>query len=70
MPTYKQIAAEVKKRHGYTSKTCWIADVKAQHGLTRGSAPNRISATSRRNPCPVAKIPDIEAVLRHFQMIP
>lgn len=39
-------------KHGISSpngvKTCWIAEVKAEMGLTRGLAPNRVSKTIRK----------------------
>jgi hypothetical protein len=69
MATYKQIANRVKQQSGFVPKTCWIADVKSQHGLTTRQAPNRFSSTSREHPCPPEKRPAIEGALRHFGMI-
>jgi hypothetical protein len=43
MATYRQISDWVRFNHGFTVQTCWIADVKASHGLTRGHAPNRMN---------------------------
>ena len=33
MPTYRDIQEDVKKLHGRTVKTCWIAHVKELNGL-------------------------------------
>lgn len=32
-PTYKKIQEETRRQHGFTPKTCWIADVKEEMGL-------------------------------------
>ena len=41
MPTYKQIAECVRRRTGLTVKTCWIAEIKRELGLTTRVAWNR-----------------------------
>ena len=69
MATYKQIQEHVKARYGYTVKTCWIAHVKELNGLETRTAPNRLSAHSRTNPCPDSKRPAIEDAMRHYAMI-
>jgi hypothetical protein len=69
MATYKEIQDYVRGRYGFQPKTCWIANVKADHGLTTRQASNRFSATSREQPCPPDKRPLIEDALRHFNMI-
>jgi hypothetical protein len=69
MATYRQIQEQVKAVAGYVPKTCWIADVKAQHRLTERQAPNRQSPTIRAYPCPPDKRSSIEAAMRHFGMI-
>jgi len=69
MATYPEITEWIKKRHGFTAQTCWIADVKSAHGLTRGHAPNRINPRAKVKPCPPNKRAAIEAALRHFHMI-
>ena len=68
MATYNEIQKEFKRRYGKTIKTCWIADIKSQHGLTRGNAPNRFGE-ERTNPCPPIHKEKIEDVLRYFDMI-
>jgi len=70
MATYVQIIDYVWREFGVKiHHTCWIADVKARHGLTTRLAPNRQSARQRVVPCPPSKVPTIEAALRHFGMI-
>jgi hypothetical protein len=69
MATYQQIADWIEKRHGFKAQTCWIADLKSEHGLTRGHALNRISASHKVKPCPQSKRLAIEEALRHFRMI-
>ena len=51
VPTYKQIQASVRLSNGISVKTCWIAEVKREMGLTRGPAPNRGQGTGAP-PCP------------------
>ena len=68
MATYRQIQDLVKLTHGFVPKTCWIAHVKAGHGLVGSQAPNRISPDRREHPCPPAKRAGIEAALTHFRM--
>lgn len=69
MITYHQIAARVRQLGGGYVKTCWIAHVKADHGLTRGLAPNRLDPESRVTPCPASKRPAIERALRDLRLI-
>lgn len=66
MATYRQIQDHVKAAHGFTPKTCWIAHIKAGHGLTGSNAPNRINPERREHPCPPPKRAAIEAALVHF----
>ncbi len=70
MATYSEIQAWVRKQHGFTAKTCWIAHVKSDCGLPVRTAPNRRDASVREIPCPASKRPAIVAALRHFKMVP
>ena len=54
--------------HGFMPKTCWIAHVMADHGLTRRVASNRLDPRKRKHPCPPDKRPAIENALRYFGM--
>ena len=69
MATYRQIADRIRQTDGFVAQTCWIADVKASHGLTSGEAPNRIDPERKVKPCPPAKRAAIERALIHFGMI-
>lgn len=69
MATYKDIQNYVRKNNDFMPKTCWIAHVMADHGLTKRIAPNRIDRTGRAYPCPDEKRPAIESALRHFRII-
>ena len=69
MPTYRQIQEDVRKRHGRSVKTCWIAHVKEMNGLHPRVAPNRRSRTKREVPCPAEIRPIIEASMRRFGML-
>jgi hypothetical protein len=69
MATYREIQERVKTTHGFTPKTCWIADVKSLRGLTKKAAANRIHPESREQPCPPHKRAAIEAALAYFKMI-
>ena len=68
MATYAEIAAWVKKKHGFTAKPCWIADRKDAYGLI--DERRRVAkGKARENPCPVDRAPMIDAAMRHFGMI-
>ena len=63
MATYKEIQAHVKRVNEYIPKSCWIADVRHDYGLTTRKAPNR-QGNKRKHPCPDKKRPDIVAALK------
>lgn len=65
MPTYKQI----QEAAGRYLKSCWIAHVKSDYGLTCRQAANRISARKRAQPCPESMRPIIERTFRKLHMI-
>lgn len=67
--TVKNIQEFVKSRHGYSTKSCWIADVKAQCGINVKPAWNRKSLDKRLVPCPQDKIEDIKEALRFYSLI-
>ncbi|MEF2547513.1 hypothetical protein VQ045_10120 [Aurantimonas sp. E1-2-R+4] len=64
MATYKQIQQYVKATNGFTPKTCWIAHVRSDHGMTTRQAANRYAANRRAHPCPPEKRQAIEDALR------
>ncbi|MBX7532626.1 hypothetical protein K3165_06805 [Qipengyuania sp. 1XM1-15A] len=69
MATYREIIDRVRQTDGFVAQTCWIADVKASHGLTRGQSPNRIDPGRKVKPCPPEKRAAIERALIHFEMV-
>jgi hypothetical protein len=69
MAGYRQIQEHVRGRDGFVPKTCWIAHVMSDHGLTTRRAPNRIDPNARKHRCPEEKRPGIEAARLHFGMI-
>ena len=66
--SYTDIQSYVKKKYGVSVRTCWIAHVKASHGLTRWKAHNR-KGPNRANPCPDKHWGKIEDAFKHFNMI-
>lgn len=69
MATYKEIQNYVKETYGFIPKTCWIAHVKEECGISVKNAPNRILADKREKPCPLEKMEYIKNALIHFGMI-
>lgn len=62
--TYNMIASEFRKRHNRHIKSCWIADVKRELGMTTRVASNRISISDVKYPCPTKEIRDrIKSIL-------
>jgi len=53
----------VRRKHGYTVKTCWIADVKERIGLNPRVEHNRCGP-ERTNPCPPEKVAAIVEAFR------
>jgi len=51
MVTYRKIQEYVMANFGFVPKTCWIAHVLSDYGMTHGAAPNRIDANRRKVPC-------------------
>ncbi len=70
MATYMQIQKRVKNISGFVPKTCWIAHIKDDYGLTMRIAKNRINENMRKHPCPANKREAIEDALRYFKMLP
>jgi hypothetical protein len=70
MATYREIQEDVRKRHGRSVKTCWIAHVKELNGLSPRQAPNRLSAKNREVPCPHSIRPLIEDSMRRLGVLP
>ena len=69
MATYKKIQEYIQENFGQSVKTCWIADMKEIHGLSKRVASNRISLNSKVYPCPEEKKTIISEAFKHFGMI-
>ena len=69
MPTYREIQDQVRLQSGFVPKTCWIAHVLSDFGLTRGTAPNRHDPTDRTNPCPIHRRAAIERALTELGIL-
>ncbi|HET9637752.1 MAG TPA: hypothetical protein VFP12_00925 [Allosphingosinicella sp.] len=69
MATYREIIEWIRARYGFLAQTCWIADVKEEHGRTRSTAPNRIDPAGKVKPCPPHRRDAIREALAHFGMI-
>ena len=67
MATYREIQDWVRRRHGWTPKTCWIAHCKELSGLPRRDAPNRRGG-ARAVPFPPEKRPPIFDAFRRLGM--
>ncbi len=66
MPTYKEIQDHVRATRSFVPKTCWIADVLAEHGLTTRQAPNRADPNVRQYPCPAEKREALTSAMREI----
>ncbi len=70
MATYKQIQEFLKNKHNRAFKSCWIAHVKSDYGLTKRQSPNRYDPNKRVHPCPDEFRENVEDALKHFKMTP
>ena len=66
--TYADIQEYVRKKHGKTVKSCWIAHAKEKCGLKPSKATNR-QGKKRLVPCPDDKFEWIQQAFKHFKMI-
>ena len=66
MATYKEIQQWIKRKYGFTVKTCWIADVKEQCGLPMRVSNNR-RGKERLYPCPKDRIKPIKKLFVIFE---
>jgi len=69
MATYQEIQDDVRRQHGRTVKTCWIAHVKELNGLPLRKAPNRAAENVRQVPCPSDMRPIIEESMRRLGVL-
>lgn len=69
MATYRQISEHIRTKSGFVPKTCWIAHVLSDNGLTKRIAHNRTDRDIRLHACPASKRAEIESALRDLSMI-
>jgi hypothetical protein len=67
--TYADIAKEVQRIGGFVPKTCWVAHVKSEFGLTAGIAPSQLNTQRRKHPCRREKRPVIVEAMRRLVAI-
>ena len=69
MPTYDEIKEKVYSKYGFKiHRSCYIAEVLRQYGLTRRASWN--SGKGRGSPqCPGKQFKAIEEVLREYRVI-
>ena len=58
----------MRKKYGFTVKTCRIADRKDAYGLITERR-CKAKGKARKDPCPPDKAPMIDAAMRHLGMI-
>ncbi|KXV06434.1 hypothetical protein CR51_11925 [Caballeronia megalochromosomata] len=63
----RRIREFAKRQHGIAAQNCWIAQVKAENGLSMRSS--RRTSEERVKPCPDRYRPAIEEAMRHFGMM-
>lgn len=66
MAGYRREREYILRKYGMRVDTCEIAHVKAERGLTRGAAPNRIDPTGRKKPCRAAVRGAVLDAVLHF----
>ena len=65
--SYKQAQELYKKTFGKNAKTSWIADIKNEHGKTKGPSPNRQG--DYKYPCPKSERANLAKILQELKMI-
>jgi hypothetical protein len=68
MATDRKIQEETKRLFGFVPKACWIADIRAEFGLTPQIVPNR-NGEDRAYPCPLEKRRPVIQAMRTLGVI-
>ena len=68
MASDRKIQNETKRLFGFVPKTCWIADIKAEFGLTARILP-KSGDEYRAYPCPLEKRQPVMQVMRTLGVI-
>ncbi len=66
---YKKVQEYVKRKYNFSVKSCWIAHIKELNGIKMKQAPNRLSSTERKYPCPEEKILVVKNAMKKFGLI-
>jgi len=64
---YKEAREIFKEKFGITARSSWIADVKNEHGKTKGPSPNRPG--EYKYPCPTEHRANLTKILKQLKMI-
>ena len=64
---YKEAQEIFKEKFGITARSSWIADIKNEHGKTKGPSPNRPG--EYKYPCPDVHRANLTKILKSLKMI-
>ncbi len=64
---YKEAREIFKEKFGITARSSWIADIKNEHGKTKGPSPNRPG--EYKYPCPDVHRANLTKILKSLKMI-
>jgi hypothetical protein len=70
MAKYNSTAQLTKIKWGFTTKTCWIAHILSDYGLTTRLAHNRHDSLRRKHRCPPHRRQQLEEVMRELGILP
>ena len=65
--SYKQARQVFKEKFGISVRSSWIADIKNEHGKTKGPSPNRPG--EYKYPCPDVHRANLTKILKSLKMI-
>ena len=63
---YKEAREIFKEKFGITARSSWIADIKNEHGKTKGPSPNRPG--EYKYPCPDVHRANLTKILKSLKM--
>ena len=64
---YKEAQKIFKEKFGTTARSSWVADIKNEHGKTKGPSPNRPG--EYKYPCPDVHRANLTKILKSLKMI-
>ena len=64
---YKEAREIFKEKFGITARSSWIADIKNEHGKTKGPSPKRPG--EYKYPCPDVHRANLTKILKSLKMI-